>query len=285
MRKDTRASQPPYGYFSPQDPFWRVNREYLVMLAGARALMLELAHPLVAAGVAHHSNFQGDSLGRLYRTLRMMIDATFGHTERALRAMGRINRCHRSVEGVLAESVGPFSPETCYRANDPHLKLWVWATLIDSTLLVHDWFVRPLSLVEKEGYYRDSQVLGRLFGIPAQIMPATYQDFTAYVEAMVNGNELTVSETAREVIEAIFAPPLGPALRIASFAGIGLLPARLRTDFNFPWDERHERRLYWLAALSRRLRAHLPTFLCIQPDALIAEWRLRKVKLEAKSVL
>jgi uncharacterized protein (DUF2236 family) len=119
-------------------------------------------------------------------------------------------------------------------------------------------------------------MLGRLFGIPAQIIPATYQEFNAYVEVMVNGDELTVSKTARQVVEAIFAPPLGPALRIASFAGIGLLPARLRADFNFPWDERHERRLCQLAALSRWLRAHMPTFLCVQPDALIAEWRLRK---------
>ncbi|MCL4297191.1 MAG: DUF2236 domain-containing protein [Anaerolineae bacterium] len=266
-----------YGYFSPDDPFWRVNQEGLVILAGARAVMLELAHPLVAAGVARHSNFKRDSLGRLYRTVFMMVDATFGHAETARQAVGRVHRCHRSVEGVLPVGVGPFAAETAYRANDPDLKMWVLATLIDSILLVHDLFVRPLTLAEKEAYYRDSQLLGRLLGIPAQVMPPTYGDFTAYVEGMLSGDTLTVGDTAREVAAAIFAPPLGPAIRIASFIGLGLLPARLRADFNFPWDERREKRLYWLARQSRRLRATLPTVLCVWPHALLAEWRFRRL--------
>lgn len=265
-----------YGYFSPDDPFWRVNQEWLVILAGARAVMLELAHPLVAAGVAHHSNFQRDSLGRLYRTVFMMVDATFGSAETARRAVGRVHRCHRSVEGVLPAGIGPFAAQTGYRANDPDLKMWVLATLIDSILLVHDLFVRPLTLAEKEAYYQDSRRLGGLLGIPTQVMPSTYRDFTIYVDDVFNGDLLSVGDTAREVAAAIFAPPLGPAIRAASFVGLGLLPARLRTAFNFPWDERREKRLLWLARQSRRLRAVLPTALCIWPHALLGEWQFRK---------
>ena len=271
------STQPTQGYFSPQDPFWQVNREWLVILAGARALMMELAHPLVAAGVANHSDFRRDSLGRLYRTIRMMIDANFGNIETAHQAVNRVHHCHRHVKGILLEGGGPFPAEASYRANDPILKMWVLATLLDSTLLVHDLFVRPLTLVEKEAYYRDGQLLGRLLGIPTQVMPATYHDFTTYVEAMINGDTLTVSDTAREVAEALFAPPLGPALRIASFVGIGLLPARLRADFNLPWDEQKEKRLHRLAALSRQVRPLLPTFICVQPEALIAEWRRQQL--------
>ncbi|MBI1877308.1 MAG: DUF2236 domain-containing protein [Chloroflexi bacterium] len=266
----------PHGYFSPHDPFWQVNREWLVILSGARAVMLELAHPLVAAGVAYHSNFRRDSLGRLLRTVLMMVDATFGSAETAHQAVGRVNRCHHPVEGVLPAGIGPFSAESSYRAHDPHLKMWVLATLIDSILLVHDHFVRSLTPAEKAAYYHDSQLLGRLLGIPAQVMPATYPDFTAYVEEMVSSDTLTVGDTAREVAGAIFAPPLGPILRTASFAGIGLLPDRLRADFNFPWDERREQRLHWLATQSRRLRALLPTFICVQPASLIGEWRFRQ---------
>jgi uncharacterized protein (DUF2236 family) len=243
--------------------------------------MLELAHPLVAAGVANHSNFRRDSLGRLYRTVFMMVDATFGNTEAARRAVGRVHHCHRSVEGVLPVGVGPFAAKTCYRANDPSLKMWVLATLIDSILLVHDLFVRPLTLAEKEAYYRDSQLLGRLLGISAQIMPPSYLDFTAYVEAMLASDTLTVGDTAREVAEAIFAPPLGPIIRTASFVGLGLLPPRLRADFNFPWDEGREKRLHWLARQSRRWRAALPTALCVWPQALLGEWRFERKKREA----
>jgi uncharacterized protein (DUF2236 family) len=112
-----------------------------------------------------------------------------------------------------------------------------------------------------------------LLGIPARVMPATYHDFTAYVTTMVNSDTLTVSDTAREVAAALFAPPLGPALRTASFVGIGLLPARLRSEFNFSWDEKKERRLHRLAAWSRRIRPLLPAIMCVQPEALIAEWR------------
>jgi uncharacterized protein (DUF2236 family) len=263
-----------HGYFSPQSSFWRVNRELLVILSGARAVMMELAHPLVAAGVANHSNFRRDSLGRLYRTLRMMINANFGSPETAHQAVNGVYRCHSHVKGTLPEGVGPFPAETGYCANDPHLKMWVLATLIDSTLLAHDLFVKPLTWAEKEAYYRDGQLLGHLLGIPARVIPATYHDFTAYVETMVNSDALTVSDTAREVAAALFAPPLGPALRIASFVGIGLLPARLRSEFNFSWDEKKEKRLRRLAAWSRKIRPLLPTILCVQPEALIAEWRM-----------
>jgi uncharacterized protein (DUF2236 family) len=263
------------GYFSPQSSFWRVNRELVVILSGARAVIMELAHPLVAAGVANHSNFRRDSLGRLYRTIRMMIDANFGKPETAHQAVNRIHRCHKHVKGTLSEGVGPFPAETSYCADDPHLKMWVLATLIDSTLLAHDLFVKPLTWAEKEAYYRDGQRLGHLLGIPAQVIPATYHDFNAYIEAMVNGDTLTVSGTAREVAAALFAPPLGPALRIASFVGIGLLPARLRSEFNFSWDEKKEKRLRQLAAWSRKIRPLLPAIMCIQPEALIAEWRMK----------
>lgn len=278
MKETFPLPSTPHGYFSPADPFWRVNREWLVMLSGARAVMLELAHPLVAAGVAQHSNFRGDSLGRLYRTVFMMVDATFGSAETARRAVGRVHRCHRVVEGALLAPVGPFAAETGYRANDPQLKLWVLATLIDSILLVHDLFVRPLTLAEKEAYYCDSHLLGRMLGIPAPVMPPTYADFSAYVESMLNSDTLTVGDTAREVAEAIFAPPLGPLIRTVSFAGLGLLPPRLRTDFNIPWDDRREKRLQWLARQARRLRAALPTALCVWPHALLGQRQFERRK-------
>jgi uncharacterized protein (DUF2236 family) len=271
------APETSHGFFSPQAPYWRVNREWLIILAAARAAMMELAHPLVAAGVAYHSNFRQDSLGRLYRTFRMMMHVTFGNQHTARQACQRVHRCHNGVQGVLMEKGVPLPAGTHYQANDPQLKLWVLATLVDSILLVHDLFVTPLSPAEKAAYYRDSQLLGQLLGIPRQVMPATYPDFTTYVETMIAGEVLTVSDTAREVAQAIFAPRLiGPLLRSLSFAGIGLLPARLRQEFHFPWDERREQRLHRLAVICRRLRFWLPDWLCVQPEALLAEWRGRR---------
>lgn len=267
------------GYFCPHHPYWYVNRELLVVLAGSRAIMLELAHPLVAAGVAQHSNFKRNSLGRLYRTIWMMVDASFGTDETARQAAGRVHRCHHTVNGVLRETAGMFPAGTSYHAHDPHLKMWVLATLIDSILQTHDLFIRPLSEAEQEAYYADCRRLGQLLGIPPAVMPATYADFTRYMEDMLLSQVLTVTDTAREVMQVIFAPPIGPLLRLASFAGIGLLPLRLRQEFGFQWDDHRERRLQRLAAFTRRVRPWLPTLICVWPQALLAERRLKRLEI------
>jgi uncharacterized protein (DUF2236 family) len=101
--------------FSPTSPFWRVNREWLMVLSGPRALLLELAHPLVAAGVAQHSDYEGDPLGRLYRTIRMMTDINFGDGRLAKRSAHQVHHCHASVTGQLTVPISPgqaFKPTT-----------------------------------------------------------------------------------------------------------------------------------------------------------------------------
>ena len=268
------------GLFSPESVFWRVNREGLMVLAGPRALLLELAHPLVAAGVAAHSNFRRDSLGRLYRTMRMMTDLNFGSLDDARRTAQRVACCHQHVHGRLPEAVGPYLAGTPYRANDPRLKLWVLATLIDSVLLVHDRCLRPLSLAEKQAYYHDSQLLARAFGIPPEMMPPTYADFDTYVDSMLTSDLLTVGPVAREIVAALLAPPIGPLMRAASFVSIGLLPERLREAYHFEWGERQERWLCRFAALSRRIRPLVPGALCANPRALMTELRWRRTQVE-----
>lgn len=264
------------GYFSPDDPYWYVNRELLVLLAGSRALLLELAHPLVAAGVVQHSNFRQNPLGRLYRTVWMMVDVSFGNIERVRQAAGRVNRCHHAVKGNSTDDTKVHAAGTGYQANDPQLKLWVLATLIDSILQTHNLLIRPLSQMEQEAFYQDWRILGQLMGIPVATMPATYPDFARYMEKMLTGDTLTVSNTAHQVLDAIFSGPFGPALKVASFVGIGLLPARLRTEFYLPWNKKQEKRLQRLAAFTRRVRPWLPAILCVWPQAIIAEWRQGK---------
>jgi uncharacterized protein (DUF2236 family) len=267
-------------HFFPDSPFWRVNREWLSGLAVARAALLELAHPLVAAGVADYSGFRQDPFGRLYRTMRVMTALTFGDAETACKAIQHFNRCHDRVRGALRESVGPFAPGTPYRANDPELKFWVLATLIDSVLLVYELFVAPLSCHDKRAYYRDSQVLARLLGIPPEMMPLTYDEFMAYMEAMLTGERLSVGETARKVVEALLTSPLfGAFARLIGFVGIGLLPARLRDAYQLSWTQKQERRLYRLASISRRIRPWLPDVVCVNTTSVIAEWQIRLEKV------
>jgi uncharacterized protein (DUF2236 family) len=266
------AGAPAFARFVPGTPFWQVNREWLISLGGTRAVLLELAHPLIAAGVAGHSRYQADPFGRLFGTLRTMTDLTFGDVASARRAARHFHASHRRVQGRLTAASGPFEAGTAYTADDPFLKLWVLATLIDSVLQVYERFVRPLAEVERASYYQDTQRLAEWLGLSPALMPATYADFTEYMRAMLASDLLTVGEPARAIVAALYGAPLFGALaRRAGFVRLGLLPARLREAYGFAWTPADEARLARLAAWSRRLRPWLPEFLMVQPTALRAE--------------
>ena len=260
--------------FSPSSVFWRVNRELASGLAGPRAVLMQIAHPLVAAGVAEHSRFRKHRLARLYRTSMAAAAITFGSREFALRAIRSVNQKHQQVHGVLKTGEGVFPAGTQYDANDPELKLWVLNTIVDSTLLVYELFVSPLSDDEREQYYRDSLLVARLFAIPECITPATYVEFRSYMSHMLEGNVITAPDTAREIAGALFSPSVeGTLLFLGSAIGIGLLPERLRHEFGFLWNERRE---FWLnrtAAASRRVRGHVPSILCSSPVATLSHLR------------
>lgn len=254
--------------FNPTDTLWRVNREWLTALSGARAVLLELAHPAIAAAVAQHSDFQGDPLGRLHRTMKMMTALTFGDGNEVRAAARHIHKCHAQVRGQIQATEGACS----YNANDPRLKLWVLATLTDSLPRVYNLLVAPLTLRELENYHAESLILARAFDIPRELTPASYGEFCAYMKAMLNGEALRVGADARAIANALFHRPIfGGMTRAASLVSIGLRPPRLREQYGFAWGETRERRLQRFAAFVRKVRALLPDTLCVHPAALRAE--------------
>lgn len=260
--------------FSPSSVFWRINRELASGLAGPRAVLMQIAHPLVAAGVAEHSQFRVHRFARLYRTSMAAAAITFGSREFALRVIRSINQKHQQVHGVLRAQAGIFPAGAPYDANDPELKLWVLSTITDSTLLVYDSFISPLSNDEREQYYRDSLIVAKLFAIPCGIVPPTYSDFRSYISNMLESDAITVSNTAREIARALFSPSIeGTLLYLGSAIGIGLLPERLRQEFGFRWSHRRERWLHRTAAVSRQVRGHVPSILCSSPMATLSHLR------------
>jgi uncharacterized protein (DUF2236 family) len=260
--------------FLPSSMFWKVNRELASGLAGPRAVLMQIAHPLIAAGVAEHSRFGEHRFARLYRTSMAAAAITFGSRELALRTIGMINRRHERVHGVIQTQGGTFPPGTAYDANDPELKFWVLSTIIESTLLVYDLFVKPLSRREREQYYIDSLLVAKLFDIPDDLTPPTYTDFQSYMSAMMESGVITVSDTAREIARELFSPSIeGTLLYFGSATGIGLLPDRLRHEFGFQWTHRRERWLGRMASASRRMRGYLPLILCSSPLATWSQWR------------
>lgn len=263
--------------FSPSSMYWRVNREWLIALAGPRALLLELAHPAVAAGVAQHSNYRGDPFGRLYRTLKIMTELSFGTEDESGVALAHFHKCHSRIRGTFSPSTGGCAmAEVDYDARDPALQFWVLATLIDSVLRVYDRFVTPLTYGDKCAYYDDCAQLARRLGIRASAIPPTYTAFNLYLGGMLTGETLRVTDPARDVVGALFASnPRGWATRLFSFAGIGMLPPRLRDEYGFAWSASSERNLERLAALTRRARPAVATRLAIHPKAYAMEQRFK----------
>src|SRR5215813_1722060 len=94
--------------FSPSSVFWRVNRELVSGFAGPRAVLMQIAHPLIAAGVAEHSRYREHRFARLYRTSMAAAAITFGSRDLAIRAIGAINRRHMTVHGTLRKRAGSF---------------------------------------------------------------------------------------------------------------------------------------------------------------------------------
>ena len=150
----------------------RVNGEAVVLLGWGRAILLQLAHPLVAAGVAEHSGFGGGPLNyvrRTHRTVGAMLALTFGSPEEMRDRANRINAIHRRVHGVLREPTRHFAVGTPYSATDPDLLRWVHATIVESQLRAYELFVGPLTDDERDQYCAEAAEVAPLLSIPPRL--------------------------------------------------------------------------------------------------------------------
>lgn len=238
---------PAAGLFAADSLTRRVNREAVLLLGGGRALLLQVAHPLVAAGVAAHSRFEQAPLQRLLRTLQLTLTIVFGSAAEALAALRGIERAHARVHGVLDEACGPFPRGTPYDANDPALLLWVHATLVDSALVAYQRFHGPLRAAERRAFYDESRITARLFGIAETDIPPTLDDFRAYLRGMLGGPQLAVSRDSRAIAAALLSPPLPPGLRqlaaTTRLFTVGLLPPGIRRRYGYGWGRLRQRAL------------------------------------------
>jgi uncharacterized protein (DUF2236 family) len=226
------------GDFFPKDSvIRRVNAEPALFFGAGRALLLQLAHPAVAQGVADHSDFQSNPFRRLQGTLEATYAVVFGSEDLA-RAVGRrIHRIHDFVTG------------TSYRANDPANLLWVHATLTDSALKAYTEMVEELSPDDADTYYREMKQVAEVFGLQEADQPANLVEFQGYFDEMVRA--LRVSEQGRRLGYDVLYPSLpgglrsalAPALALNRLVAVGTTPAPLREQFGFTWNRRREQRL------------------------------------------
>lgn len=264
------------GYFTDQSMIRVVNRERVVAMSGARALLMQAAHPLAVIGLVGHTDSLGDPFTRLLRTAQVMDEITFGSKAEADRLTGVARKMHARVSGRLPEAVGPYPKGTPYAADDPELLMWVLFALVDSGLVAYETYIRKLSDAEREAYWEDYKVVGKLFGLKRTQMPRTFGDLQDYKREMLTGDHLYVNEWARErATEIVFNPPfpiyLRPIVETVNFVTIALLPGEIRRQYNFaPLPPTPIRKAMVAAGaqyVRRALMPVLPTSLRIVPAA------------------
>lgn len=243
--------------FDDDAPIKRVFGESVLLLGGGRALLMQLAHPLVAKGVAEHSNYKTEPLARLQRTIEAMNTIVFGTEGDALQTAAVLRAVHHRVTG------------DGYQANDPALLFWVHATLVDTALRMHARFLRPIRGEELERFYEESMRLAEVLGVPRDEQPQDAESFRSYVRAVVGS--LQVSDEARDVARIVISPrvptPTQPLVVLARQLTTGLLPAPLRQGYGLTWNPAREAAFnaaclatrQWLPRLPAQLRGGYPT--------------------------
>ena len=235
----------------------RVNRENVLLLGGGRALLMQLAHPKVAAGVDEHSDFRSHPISRLRRTIRMTMAVVFGDRETALAAARAVNQVHARVRGQD------------YRALDPDLLLWVHATLADTALVTYEAFVQRLAPREREDFYQEFKLMGELLGIPRDRFPEKLSDFDAYLDEMMSTGPVRVDARAKLLAELVLRPRLrllpGPVMIPFKVVTTGLLPATLREQYGLAWGPGQRRAFKVATTTLPRIVALTPPVLRVWP--------------------
>jgi uncharacterized protein (DUF2236 family) len=244
---------------------WRYAGDIRLLATGAYAILLQVAHPTVGAGVSEHSSFRRDPWGRLFRTLDYTYAMTYGGPELAAATGRGIREMHKRIKGVKPDGER-------YHALEPEAYAWVHATLVHSIVRGHELLGRSMSRSDVERLYAEWRLSGELIGVRERDLPARWEEFGAYFERMA-GERLERTPAVEEVLEALvdpsppdvrFLPPAAwrvariPAVRQIDLVTAGLLGPELRTRLGVPWSRGRERELRLLASASRAVTPLLP---------------------------
>ncbi|RYD50144.1 MAG: DUF2236 domain-containing protein [Sphingomonadales bacterium] len=220
QRGETPVVRQPDGLFGAESVSWRVHGDVVTMMTGGvAALLLQMLHPAVLAGVWDHSAFRHDMLGRLRRTARFIAVTTFDSREAAEAVIDRVRDVHLRVRGVLPDG----SP---YAADDPRLLAWVHVTEAVSFLDAWIRYGEPrMRLADQDRYFAEFAIIAEKLG--AAPIPRGRAEAQVLLEAM--RGELVADTRTREVARMVLDQP-APNLALIPFqkmvfgAAVDLLP-------------------------------------------------------------
>lgn len=213
------------GVFGPRSMRWHVDREAALFLGAGRALLLQLAHPWVAAAVAQHSRALDDPIGRFHGTFGTVFAMVFGTLEDALATARRLHQRHSGITGRLADG-------GTYHANERSALRWVHATLTDTALAAYQ-LVLPLGTDDRARYYADSVRFAALFGLDANELPPAWDAFADDFLSTLRSDMLVVSDQARAIAARLLAGAGSRVIVPAWYRALTaeLLPPHLRDGF------------------------------------------------------
>jgi uncharacterized protein (DUF2236 family) len=261
-RREAAALIPPHGGVTR-----RIAGDARLFAASGYALLLQVCHPTVGAGVTQHSDFKADPWGRLVRTLDYTSSMVYGGPELAWRMGRRVRELHKPIRGVRPDG----EP---YHALEPGPWAWVHATLAESIVRGHEVFCGPpLTAAETEAFWREWRRMGRLIGVRYEDLPESWPALLAYFDRMVE-EQLEDTEAAQDVLASLLsptAPPLPglrrglvwravswPSTKAGFLATVGMLAPALRERLGVKWTGKEQRRFRRMAAISKRVRPLMP---------------------------
>lgn len=220
--------------FPLDSEMWRINHQRCGLFFGPAAAILQIAHPRIARGVADHSQFDSDSLGRLRRTLASTNRIAFGTVEEAEAVRQRISGIHEGVRGRVSPGM-----DGCprYSAFEPDLLLWVLATLVMAAIQGYEMVHGTLPENRREQFYRDMKQFGTYFGLDQNQVPADLASFESYYLSVIEGDLLASHPLCAELAQSIASPrdswlarSLGISIR---FLVVETLPPNVRERLGF----------------------------------------------------
>ena len=259
-----QVDQPTHGFFGPESMSWKLFSQPGLAIGGQRALLLQIAHPAVAAGVDRYSNFRKDTFGRAKRTYEAMMQLVFGDIQTATRMAQLLFKIHFQIRGEIYETRHYATKVRTFRASDPDLLLWVLATIVHTSLLAYELVYPPLTSIQKQQFYDESKILAILMGIPVDRYPADLEQFNIYFSKMTEEDYLKVGPTAQAITNALLSSML--LLRpLSVLLATQLLPPRLKTAFGFRTSRTQEHIFMLLLTTTRWLFPKLPRLFWAPP--------------------
>ncbi|MCH8542002.1 MAG: DUF2236 domain-containing protein [Alcanivorax sp.] len=251
----------------PDSHTWRDFGSWRFHLMLPQAFLMQVAHPVIDAGVGEHSVYRTDPWGRAKRSTQMLWPVVYARRDDAIQKGKVLRELHRSIKGVDKNGKR-------YFALDPEAYGWVHVTGYDASIRMHELFGTPPTPEQRQEMFREWRQFGLLLGVRDQDLPATEAEYWEYFERIITGR-LEMGEVAKDLLsdsyyfdqprppvkglpEFVWRLSLQVTGRLLRFNTLGTLPPVFREHFNIPWTDKDERRFRRWCRIYRVIHRMMP---------------------------